>query len=176
MYGRVFLSALLLEVTTAGLTLNSGDNHINTISYMGIGAIVILSFTIIVGLMAIFMALKYSGFKCSRVSCCCSRSELQNHMQMRNSHSVNETLILENMDYSAERIYDECKVSANAIYNEVDGIIDKNPQPYMCPVIMFKPKDQPEAESIDEPKESTQGSIQNDEDQDKDGDSEDAYI
>lgn len=50
----------------------------------------------------------------------------------------------------------------------------------MCPVLTFKPKDEPEAESIDKPQESTQGtegSIQCDEDQDKDcHDSEDAYI
>lgn len=77
MHGRVFfLSALLLGGTTAGLTLKSGilncttfwwwyyhyvigENHINAISYMGIGAIIILTFTIIVGLMVIFMALKY---------------------------------------------------------------------------------------------------------------------
>ena len=45
------------------------------------------------------------------------------------------------------------------------GIIDKNPQPYMCPVITFKPQGQPEAESCDKPKEATQGNTQNDEDQ-----------
>ena len=84
-----------------------GDNRINIISLMGIGAIVILTFTIIVGLIVIFMILKYiyihimitiikthlghrySGFKCSRVSCCCSSSGFQNHVQMRNRSDYN---------------------------------------------------------------------------------------